>query len=50
MESEKRLEHGTLLLSEWLVSIGFKQSKMDPAVYTILQKSFLYIMAVYVDV
>jgi histone deacetylase 1/2 len=37
------------LLSEWLASIGFKQSKANPAVYTILHNSLLYILAVYVD-
>jgi histone deacetylase 1/2 len=37
------------LLSEWLSSIGYKQSKVDPAVYTILHNCLLYILAVYVD-
>ena len=37
------------LLSEWLISIEFKQSKVDPVVYTILQNSLLYILAVYID-
>ncbi len=37
------------LLSEWLSSIRFKQSKVDPAVYFILHNSLLYIMAIYVD-
>jgi hypothetical protein len=36
------------LLSEWLSSIRFKQSKVDPAVYTILHNSLLYILADYV--
>jgi hypothetical protein len=37
------------LLSEWLSSIRFKQPKVDPAVYTILHNSLLYILTVYVD-
>ncbi len=37
------------LLNDWLISVGFKQSKVDPAVYTIMHKSKIYILAVYVD-
>ena len=37
------------LLSEWLINVNFKQSKVDPAIYTIIYKSQLYILAVYVD-
>ncbi len=37
------------LLNDWLISVGFKQSKVDPAVYTIMNKSKIYIFAVYVD-
>jgi hypothetical protein len=25
------------LLNDWLISVGFKQSKVDPAVYTIMK-------------
>ena len=36
------------LLNEWLLIIGFNQSKVDPTVYTVVHKSQLYILAVYV--
>jgi hypothetical protein len=36
------------LLNEWLLIVGFNQeSKVDPAVYTIVHMSQLYILAVY---
>ena len=37
------------LLNEWLLSIGFNQSKVDPTVYNIIHKSQLYTQAIYVD-
>jgi hypothetical protein len=37
------------LFSSWLVSFGFSQSSVDPAIFTITSSSFLYVLAVYVD-
>ena len=37
------------LFSSWLVSYGFSQSVVDPAVFTISWSGLLYILAVYVD-
>jgi len=37
------------LLTSWLISRGFKQSLVDPGVFTIYYESLLYILAVYVD-
>jgi hypothetical protein len=35
-------------LNEWLLNIRFQQSKVDPAVYTILRKCQIHILTVYV--
>ena len=35
--------------SDWLIGIGFTQSKVDPATCTIIDNHLLYILAVYVD-
>ena len=38
-----------ILFTSWLVSFGFTQSLVDPAVFTISVTDFLYILAIYVD-
>ena len=37
------------LLSSWLVSCGFRQSKTDPSLYTMIHDGHLFALAVYVD-
>ena len=37
------------LLTEWLVTYGWKQSLVDPGIFTIIYDILLYILGVYVD-
>jgi hypothetical protein len=37
------------MLSSWLLSYGFRQSKADPSLYTLLRNDQLFALAVYVD-